>query len=153
LTGLHLARQFTDYEPGIHWPQTQMQSGTTGINAIRIYNPLKQGRDHDPHGTFIRRWCPELAAVPLRWLHAPWTMPALEQAAAGCVIGRNYPAPLVDHVASARQAGEMVSAVRRRHDFADAADAIQARHGSRRSGLPPTRRMRPGLRRQLALEV
>ena len=60
-TGLELARLFTDYEPGIHWPQAQMQSGTTGINSLRIYNPIKQGLDHDPDGSFIRRWCPELA--------------------------------------------------------------------------------------------
>ena len=63
-TGLELARLFTDYEPGIHWPQAQMQSGTTGINTLRIYNPIKQGLDHDPDGSFIRRWCPELARRP-----------------------------------------------------------------------------------------
>ncbi|WP_223428382.1 FAD-binding domain-containing protein [Tateyamaria pelophila] len=51
-TGLHLARQFTDFEPGIHWPQVQMQSGTTGMNTVRIYNPVKQGRDQDPDGRF-----------------------------------------------------------------------------------------------------
>ncbi len=49
-TGLHLARMFTDYEPGIHWSQVQMQSGTTGINTIRIYNVVKQGYDQDPRG-------------------------------------------------------------------------------------------------------
>jgi deoxyribodipyrimidine photo-lyase len=138
-TGLHLARLFTDYEPGIHWPQAQMQSGTTGINTIRIYNPVKQGLDQDPDGSFIRRWCPELAHVPLPWLHAPWTMPALEQAEAGCLIGRHYPAPIVDHVAAARHAREAVWAVRRDRGFAARADDIQARHGSRRSGLPQPR--------------
>ena len=63
-TGPVLARLFTDYEPGIHWPQVQMQSGTTGINTIRIYNPVKQGLDQDPTGVFTRRWVPELAPVP-----------------------------------------------------------------------------------------
>ena len=63
-TGLHLARLFTDYEPGIHWPQTQMQSGTTGMNTVRIYNPVKQGKDQDPTGVFTRHWLPELAEVP-----------------------------------------------------------------------------------------
>ena len=150
-TGLHLARLFTDYEPGIHWPQTQMQSGTTGINTLRIYNPVKQGRDQDADGAFIRRWCPELASVPLPWLHAPWTMPELDQVAARCAIGRDYPAPIVDHAATARLAREAVWGARREPGYASDADKIQDRHGSRRSGLPQPRRSRP--QRQLALEL
>lgn len=54
-----LARQFTDYEPGIHYAQFQMQSGTTGINTLRIYSPDKQLADQDPEGEFVRRWVPE----------------------------------------------------------------------------------------------
>ncbi len=150
-TGLHLARQFTDYEPGIHWSQAQMQSGTTGINTIRIYNPIKQGQDQDPDGRFVRRWCPELRAVPRHWLHMPWQMPALEQAEAGCIVGRDYPAPIVDHVAAARHARDAVWAVRRGHGFADMAEAIQSRHGSRRSGLYQPPRVRPRPERQLDL--
>ena len=71
-SGLHLARCFVDYEPGIHWPQVQMQSGTTGINTIRIYNPVKQGYDQDPQGAFVRAWVPELAAAPDALGHEPW---------------------------------------------------------------------------------
>ena len=56
-TGCHLARQFLDYEPGIHWSQVGMQSGTTGINTIRAYSMTKQGRDQDPDGDYIRKWC------------------------------------------------------------------------------------------------
>src|SRR6056297_3190978 len=63
-TGAVLARYFTDYEPGIHWSQVQMQSGTTGMNTIRIYNPVKQGLDQGPTGDFTRAWLPELAGVP-----------------------------------------------------------------------------------------
>jgi deoxyribodipyrimidine photo-lyase len=145
--GLHLARLFTDYEPGIHWPQAQMQSGTTGINTVRIYNPVKQGRDHDPAGEFVRRWCPELAGVPDAFIHEPWRMSALEQREAGWRLGRDWPEPVADHLAAARAARDRVWAVRRSADFKAQADAIQDKHGSRRSGLPPSnpgKRRRPG---------
>ena len=58
--GLWLTGEFLDHEPGIHWSQLQMQSGTTGINTARVYNPIKQAQDHDPHGAFVRRWLPAL---------------------------------------------------------------------------------------------
>ena len=121
-SGLYLARQFVDYEPGIHWSQCQMQSGSTSINTIRIYNPIKQGRDHDPDGVFIRRWCPELADVPAVHLHEPWAFNGVN--------------PIVDCADSARQAKEMIFAIRRSAGFDRHADAIQRRHGSRRAGLP-----------------
>ncbi|MBT4909982.1 MAG: deoxyribodipyrimidine photolyase, partial [Alphaproteobacteria bacterium] len=72
ITSRYLATLFTDYEPGIHYSQSQMQSGTTGINAIRIYNPIKQGVDHDPEGIFIKKWLPELSKVPKENIHMPW---------------------------------------------------------------------------------
>ena len=109
--GLHLARHFLDFEPGIHWSQLQMQSGTTGINTLRIYNPAKQAVDQDPHGIFIRRWLPELAGVPNTYLHEPWTMPAGVQQAAGCRIGKEYPAPIVDHTAAVREATRRLALV------------------------------------------
>lgn len=150
-TGRHLARLFTDYEPGIHWSQAQMQSGTTGINTIRIYNPIKQGLDQDPDGSFVRRWCPELAGVPTPRLHMPWLMSPIEQETTRCRIGHDYPAPVVDHEAAARSARQMVWGVRRGRDYGAIADAIQERHGSRRSGLPQPRTQRPKPDRQLAL--
>ena len=146
-TGLHLARQFVDYEPGIHWSQCQMQSGSTSINTIRIYNPIKQGMDHDPEGTFIRRWCPELENVPAVHLHEPWS------------LGGTRPMPIVDCAQSAREAKERIFEIRRSAGFDRHADAIQQRHGSRRSGLPSTQRRRsrrqaadPGVE-QLALDL
>jgi deoxyribodipyrimidine photo-lyase len=82
-----------------------MQSGTTGINAIRIYNPIKQGLDHDPNGDFIRRWIPELSELPATQLHTPWQL--------GCTLPSAYPAPLVDYEAAARSARDQVWALRK----------------------------------------
>jgi deoxyribodipyrimidine photo-lyase len=143
--GLHLARQFTDYEPGIHWSQVQMQSGTTGINRLRIYNPVKQSRDQDPEGRFIRRWVPELAGVDAAFLHEPWRMSASAQQRAGCRIGRDYPRPIVDHEAAARAARRRVEDLRRRTGFGEEARDVMSRHGSRR-------RRPGGSRRQLSPE-
>ncbi len=73
---------------------------STGCDAqpwFRMFNPVTQGRRVDPDGQFVRRYVPELAHVPTAALHAPWEMSHQAQAAAGCVIGRDYPAPLVDH--------------------------------------------------------
>ncbi len=125
-TGPILARRFTDYDPGIHWPQVQMQSGTTGINTPRIYNPVKQGLDHDPTGAFTRRWVPELAPVPDACLQEPWKWPG-----AGRLLGLRYPEPVVDVAAAARAARDQVWALRKGADYRVAAAAIVARHASR----------------------
>jgi deoxyribodipyrimidine photo-lyase len=135
-----LARAFLDFEPGIHYSQFQMQSGTTGINTLRIYSPAKQVLDHDPAGVFIRAELPALARVPSRFLAEPHTMPLSVQREAGCIVGHDYPMPIVDHASAYREARERIAAVRRRSDARAEADVIQQRHGSRRSGLPPTAR-------------
>jgi deoxyribodipyrimidine photo-lyase len=133
-TGIHLGRAFTDFEPGIHYSQVQMQSGTTGINTIRIYSPAKQVRDQDPKGVFIRRWLPELAGVPDSHLPEPHLMTLDEQKRSGCVIGRDYPAPIVDHSEAYREARRKIMSVRRMPESKAAAQKVYAKHGSRKRG-------------------
>ena len=127
---LHLASLFTDYEPGIHYSQVQMQSGTTGINAIRIYNPIKQGIDHDPEGVFIRKWLPELRNMEQSHIHTPWR-------AASQMNG--YPMPIVEEKAARKAAADQLYGLRK-NNFAhkEVARKIVHKHGSRKSGLPRT---------------
>ena len=124
-TGAVLARRFTDYEPGIHWPQVQMQSGTTGINTPRIYNPVKQGLDQDPTGAFTRRWLPELADVPDAFLQSPWRWDGARH-----LLGRRYPEPIVDVALAQRQARDAVFGLRKSANRAEIAQIID-RHASR----------------------
>jgi deoxyribodipyrimidine photo-lyase len=72
-------------------------TGTDAAPYFRIFNPVLQGKKHDPEGTFVRRWLPELARVPTRFIHEPWQMPPEVQRDAGCIVGRDYPEPIVDH--------------------------------------------------------
>ncbi|HKK97391.1 MAG TPA: FAD-binding domain-containing protein [Marivita sp.] len=125
-TGKHLARMFTDYEAGIHWSQMQMQSGTTGINTPRIYNPIKQGTDQDPTGTFTRRWVPELAEVPDKHLQTPWTWDG-----AGHVLGKTYPDPIVDVAEAARAARQKIFSMRGSADRSETQRVIH-KHASRK---------------------
>jgi deoxyribodipyrimidine photo-lyase len=80
---------------------------------FRIFNPVTQSGRFDAQGTFIRRYLPELARVPEKFIHAPWTMPAAEQQRAGCVIGRDYPLPVVDHAVQRAQALALFRQARR----------------------------------------
>ncbi|MDP5366581.1 MAG: deoxyribodipyrimidine photo-lyase [Paracoccaceae bacterium] len=131
-TGLHMARMFTDYEPGIHWSQVQMQSGTTGINTIRIYNPVKQGLDQDPTGAFTRAWLPELADVPDALLQEPWRWEGAS--------GLRYPAPVVDVKAAAAAARDRVWAVRQGEGFRVQAAKVVRKHASRKDAKGRFRR-------------
>ncbi|MDU8911123.1 FAD-binding domain-containing protein [Aestuariicoccus sp. MJ-SS9] len=152
-TGAHLARMFTDYEPGIHWSQCQMQSGTTGINTLRIYNPVKQGRDQDPEGAFTRRWLPELAEVPDTFLQEPWRWEGAARL--------RYPAPVVDVAEAARAARQAVWAVRADPSFRYEAARVVEKHASRKDPqrhfvndrAPRRRKPRPGDDAQLTLDL
>jgi deoxyribodipyrimidine photo-lyase len=148
-SGLFLARIFSDYEAGIHWPQVQMQSGTTGINTYRMYNPIKQGLDHDPEACFIAEWVPELAQLPPALRHQPWKADRLPA---------GYPSRIGDHSALARLARQRRAGLRSGTRFAQEARALQAQLGSQASGMSRSmrgqRRSRsapPSTHRQLSL--
>ena len=121
-TAPHLAQLFTDYEPGIHFSQFQMQSGVTGINTLRIYNPIKQSMDHDPEGKFIRRYVPELRDVSDQWIHEPWRFPEPPPL---------YPKPVVDHDMAIKAARDQIAACRKTPDFRDNAQHVRQKLGSR----------------------
>jgi deoxyribodipyrimidine photo-lyase len=127
---LHLANLFTDYEPGIHYSQVQMQSGTSGINAIRIYNPIKQGIDQDPKGTFIKKWIPELVHMPNKYIHMPWKNPAQLN---------GYPLPIVDEKVARIAAAKKLYNLRKNIEHKLEARRIVTKHGSRKKSTSELR--------------
>ena len=125
-----LARQFLDYEPGIHYPQIQMQSGTTGINTIRIYSPIKNSEEHDSEGIFIKQSIPELAEVPISLLHEPWKMNEMEQQFYNCKIGENFPAPIVNIEETRKFASDIVWSFRKKDEVKEEGKRILQKHVS-----------------------
>jgi deoxyribodipyrimidine photo-lyase len=126
----HLAKQFLDFEPGIHYAQFQMQAAQTGTNTMRIYNPVKQSQDHDPEGFFIRQWVPELSNLPDLFVHTPWTLPPLDAAMIDFQLGRDYPEPIVDIVTTGRYARDRLWQQRKAPDVSAEIDRILAIHVS-----------------------
>ncbi len=127
-TAPHLARLFTDFEPGIHYSQFQMQSGVTGINTIRIYNPVKQSYDHDKEGNFIRKWITELQNVPEQWIHEPHLLTYDLKEKYGC---QAYPEPIVDNKISVSHARARLAVALHRDNFSHHAKRVFQKLGSR----------------------
>lgn len=110
----HLAQQFLDYEAGIHFCQFQMQAGVSGIKTVRIYNPIKQSKEQDAEGVFIRQWLPELAYLPTALLHTPWEMTVMEQQMYHCQLGTTYPLPIINLKPALKKASELLHAGQKR---------------------------------------
>lgn len=125
-----LARQFLDYEPGIHYPQIQMQAGVTGINTIRIYNPIKNSEDHDSEGLFIKKWLPELAKIPPHLIHEPWKLSLIDQQLYECELGKDYPFPIIDVEESRKYASDIVWSFRKTDEVKEEGKRILMKHTS-----------------------
>jgi deoxyribodipyrimidine photo-lyase len=132
VVGEWLARHFLDYEPGIHWSQMQMQSGTTGINIPRIYNPIKQARDHDPDGIFVRQWIPALRQVPDTWIFEPWHVTPEMRQQFGISDPQALPAPVVDLESATREAKRKLYERRSQATVKAAKNKIIEKHASRK---------------------
>ena len=125
----HLAKQFLDFEPGIHYPQLQMQAGVTGINTVRIYNPVKQGQEQDPQGLFVAEWVPEVGHLPVPLRHSPWKATELELDALG---GLTYPTPMTDLEEAMRTARKALYQAKPRPEARQEAQRILAMHVQQR---------------------
>jgi deoxyribodipyrimidine photo-lyase len=130
--GEWLATQFLDYEPGIHWSQLQMQSGTTGINTTRVYNPIKQAQDHDPHGKFVRRWLPAMRGVPDSALFEPWLLSQQLHLNADVQAGADITQPVVELAQATREAKQRLHARRQNAEVKAGKKAVVDKHASRK---------------------
>jgi len=137
--GEWLATQFLDYEPGIHWSQMQMQSGTTGINTTRVYNPIKQAQDQDPRGIFVRRWLPAMRQVQDTWLFEPWKIPANLEPTLSKRIGMGIPVPVVDLATATRESKDRLHALRKTQEVRAGKEAVIDKHASRKTLRQPSK--------------
>ncbi len=104
----HLSKMFLDFEPGIHFPQMQMQAGETGINNLRIYSPIKNAIEHDEDAVFIKKWVPELVHLDIHFAHEPYLMTPLENEFNNFHLGKDYPHPIVNIKESRKKASKIL---------------------------------------------
>ncbi len=110
-----------------------MQSGTTGINTTRVYNPIKQAMDHDPKGEFVRQWLPAMRKVPDTYLFEPWNMPQALQDQLGIRVGVEIPLPIVDLTIATKEAKSRLYGRRQQAEVRVAKQAVLEKHGSRKT--------------------
>ena len=79
-------------------------SGADAAPYFRVFNPVRQGERFDKQGDYVKRWVPELAGLPAKYIHAPWTAPTDVLSAANIELGKTYPKPIVDLAASRKEA-------------------------------------------------
>ena len=121
-----LSKYFLDFEPGFHFSQFQMQAGVTGINTVRMYNPVKQSMDNDSEGRFIKRWVPELSNVPIQFIHEPWKLTALDRKFLN--LDNAYPAPIINHIEAGREARKSIWSIRNHPAVREESKRILKRH-------------------------
>lgn len=124
----HLSKAFLDFDPGIHFPQLNMQSGETGINDLRVYNPIKNSLEHDEDATFIKKWVPELAHLPTAFIHEPYLMTPLDQQFNNFILGENYPKPIVNIKTNRKKALDILWGMRKDMDVIKENKRILLKH-------------------------
>ena len=124
----YLSRLFLDFEPGIHFSQLQMNAGETGINILRIYNPIKNSIEHDEDGTFIKKWVPELAHLPIPFIHEPYLMTPLDQQFNHLELGVQYPNPIIEIRVARKKASDTLWNMRKNAEVQKESIRILKKH-------------------------